>query len=154
MRHRTPLTREILRPSWHEQWVVGMQCSNGGWAAFDKDNDERLVSLIPFCDFGEVLDPPSVDVTAHVVEALGYLGRDMSCPVVEKAVDYMRSEQESDGSWFGRWGVNYVYGTGAVLPALEKIGENMNCHYVLKACDWLVDHQNEDGGWGESCAAR
>jgi squalene-hopene/tetraprenyl-beta-curcumene cyclase len=136
-----------------EQWVVGMRSSNGGWAAFDKDNDERLVSLIPFCDFGEVLDPPSVDVTAHVVEALGYLGRDMSCPVVSKAVDYMRSEQEPDGSWFGRWGVNYIYGTGAVLPALEKVGENMGCDYVLKACGWLVDHQNDDGGWGESCAS-
>jgi len=134
-------------------WVIGMQSSNGGWGAFDKDNNEPLVSLIPFCDFGEVLDPPSVDVTAHVVEALGYLGRDMSDPVVNRAVDYMRSEQEPEGCWFGRWGVNYVYGTGAVLPALEKAGENMRADYVLRAARWLIEHQNEDGGWGESCAS-
>ena len=146
-----PRVREALVRA--EQWVVGMRSSNGAWGAFDKDNNERLVSLIPFCDFGEVLDPPSVDVTSHVVEALGYLGRDMSDPVVMKAVEYIRSEQEDDGSWFGFWGVNYVYGTGAALPALEKVGENMRCGYVLKACDWLVDHQNEDGGWGESCAS-
>lgn len=135
------------------QWVVGMRSSNGAWAAFDKDNNERLVSLIPFCDFGEALDPPSVDVTAHVVEALGYQGRDLSDPVVSRAVDYIRAEQEADGSWFGRWGVNHIYGTAAVLPALEKVGENMQADYVVKACDWLVDKQNADGGWGETCAS-
>jgi squalene-hopene/tetraprenyl-beta-curcumene cyclase len=135
------------------KWVVGMRSSNGAWAAFDKDNTERLVSLIPFCDFGEALDPPSVDVTAHVVEALGYQGRDLSDPVVARAVDYIRSEQESDGSWFGRWGVNHIYGTAAVLPALEKVGENMQADYIIKACDWLVARQNADGGWGETCAS-
>ena len=135
------------------QWVIGMRSSNGAWAAFDKDNNEELVSMIPFCDYGESLDPPSVDVTAHVVEALAYFGRDMSCPIVAKACDYLRREQESEGSWFGRWGVNHIYGTGAVLPALEKAGENMEAKYVVKACDWLVAHQNEDGGWGESCAS-
>lgn len=135
------------------QWVVGMQSSNGGWGAFDKDNDEELVSMIPFCDFGESLDPPSVDVTAHVVEALGYLGRDMTDPVVSRAVDYMRSEQEEEGSWFGRWGVNHIYGTGAVVPALQKVGENMQAEYIVRACQWIVDHQNPDGGWGESCAS-
>lgn len=135
------------------QWVVGMRSSNGAWAAFDKDNNEELISLIPFSDFGESLDPPSVDVTAHVVEALGYLGRDLSDPVVSKAVSYIRDEQEVEGSWFGRWGVNHVYGTGAVIPALEKVGENMQADYVVKACRWLVEHQNEDGGWGESCAS-
>lgn len=134
-------------------WVVGMRSSNGAWAAFDKDNNEQLISLIPFCDFGEVLDPPSVDVTAHVVEALGYQGKTMSDPIVSRAVDYLRAEQESDGSWFGRWGVNHIYGTGAVIPALEKIGENMQADYVIKACDWLVERQNADGGWGETCAS-
>jgi squalene-hopene/tetraprenyl-beta-curcumene cyclase len=134
-------------------WVVGMRSSNGAWAAFDKDNNERLVSLIPFCDFGEALDPPSVDVTAHVVEALGYQGKDLSDPVVAKAVDYIRSEQEADGSWFGRWGVNHIYGTAAVLPALEKVGENMQADYVTRACDWLCERQNADGGWGETCAS-
>jgi len=134
-------------------WVLGMQSSNGGWGAFDKDNNEELVSMIPFCDFGEALDPPSVDVTAHVVEALGYLGRDLSDPVVEAAVNYIRSEQETEGSWFGRWGVNHIYGTAAVIPALEKVGENMSSEYVVRACQWIVNHQNSDGGWGESCAS-
>ena len=135
------------------QWVLGMRSSNGAWAAFDKDNNEELISLIPFSDFGESLDPPSVDVTAHVVEALGYLGRDLGDPIVSQAVRYIQSEQEAEGSWFGRWGVNHIYGTGAVLPALEKVGENMQADYVIKACDWLVEHQNEDGGWGETCAS-
>ena len=135
------------------RWVLGMRSSNGAWAAFDKDNNEELISLIPFSDFGESLDPPSVDVTAHVVEALGYLGRDLSDPIVSGAVRYIQSEQEAEGSWFGRWGVNHIYGTGAVLPALEKVGENMQSDYVIRGCDWLVAHQNEDGGWGESCAS-
>lgn len=135
------------------EWLLGMRCSNGAWAAFDRDNDSPLVSLIPFCDFGETLDPPSVDVTAHVVEALGAVGRDLSDPVVSRAVEYMRSEQEPDGSWFGRWGVNYIYGTAAVLPALHAVGENMQADYVRKAADWIVSRQNADGGWGESCAS-
>lgn len=135
------------------EWVLGLRCTNGGWAAFDKDNDSPLVGQIPFCDFGEALDPPSVDVTAHVVEALGVMGRDMSDPVVAKAVDYIRREQEADGSWFGRWGVNYIYGTGAVLPALEAVGENMQSDYVRRAADWVVSKQNADGGWGETCAS-
>lgn len=135
------------------KWVVGMRSSNGAWAAFDKDNTEELVSLIPFCDFGEVLDPPSADVTAHVVEALALQGKNLSDPIVARAVDYLRAEQEQDGSWFGRWGVNHIYGTGAVLPALKSVGENMQADYVVRACDWLVERQNADGGWGESCAS-
>ena len=136
-----------------EGWVRAMVSSNGAWAAFDKDNTEPLIKLIPFADFGEAIDPPSVDVTAHVVEALGCLGHDLSDPQVARAVDYLRNEQEHDGSWFGRWGVNHVYGTAAVLPALEKVGENMSALYVVKACEWLVSKQNEDGGWGETCAS-
>lgn len=134
-------------------WVEAMVSSNGAWGAFDKDNTEGLIRRIPFCDFGEAIDPPSVDVTAHVVEALGWLGRDLKDPVVRRAVDYIRSEQEAEGSWFGRWGVNHIYGTAAVLPALEKVGENMQAEYVLRACDWLVARQNPDGGWGETCAS-
>ncbi len=134
-------------------WLLAMQCRNGGWAAFDRDNDKVLLTKIPFCDFGETLDPPSVDVTAHVVEALGLLGMDLSHPVVSRAVAYMRSEQEACGSWFGRWGVNHIYGTAAVLPALEAVGEDMSAAYVRRAGDWMVDHQNDDGGWGESCAS-
>jgi squalene-hopene/tetraprenyl-beta-curcumene cyclase len=136
-----------------EEWVLGMQCSNGGWAAFDRDNNSAIVTKIPFADFGEMLDPPSVDVTAHVIEALAALGRDIEDPIIARALAYIKREQEPRGSWFGRWGVNHIYGTGAVLPALKAIGENMEAPYVRKAADWLVRHQNADGGWGESCAS-
>ena len=135
------------------RWLLGMQCANGGWAAFDKDNSKVLIARIPFADFGETIDPPSVDVTAHVLEMLGQLGFTASHPAVEKALKYVLSEQEEDGPWFGRWGVNYVYGTGAVLPALASLGVDMKAPFVRKAVDWLMSHQNEDGGWGESCAS-
>jgi squalene-hopene/tetraprenyl-beta-curcumene cyclase len=134
-------------------WMEAMQSNNGGWGAFDKDNTSRFITLIPFCDFGETLDPPSADVTAHVLEALGLLGRGMDDPVVARAYKYIRSEQEEDGSWFGRWGVNHIYGTAAVLPAMKAIGEDMNAPYVQKAARWITDHQNPDGGWGESCGS-
>ena len=134
-------------------WLFGMQCKGGGWGAFDKDNDKNYLTRIPFCDFGEALDPPSVDVTAHIVEAFGKLGFRMDHPNVKRAIDYLKAEQEEDGAWFGRWGVNYIYGTGAVLPALEAIGEDMSRPYVQRACDWLVSKQQSDGGWGESCAS-
>ncbi|WP_210254972.1 squalene--hopene cyclase [Methylocapsa sp. S129] len=132
-------------------WVFGMQCANGGWAAFDRDNDKAIISKIPFCNFGEALDPPSVDVTAHVLEALGALGMRGEHPEVAKARAFILAEQEPEGSWFGRWGVNHIYGIGAVLPGLAAIGEDMNAPYVQKAAAWLVGKQNADGGWGESC---
>jgi squalene-hopene/tetraprenyl-beta-curcumene cyclase len=134
-------------------WVLAMQSSNGGWAAFDKDNGKLIITQIPFCDFGEALDPPSADVTSHVLEALAALGFDRSHPALERAYRFLRAEQEQDGSWFGRWGVNYVYGTGAVLPALAAIGEDMSQEYVRRAAEWLVARQNPDGGWGETCAS-
>ena len=134
-------------------WLFGMQCKNGGWGAFDKDNDKSYLTKIPFCDFGEALDPPSVDVTAHIVEAFGKLGFSKHHPNIARAIDYLKSEQEADGAWFGRWGVNYVYGTGAVLPALEAIGEDMTQPYIRKAANWLILHQNDDGGWGETCGS-
>lgn len=134
-------------------WLVGMQSKGGGWGAFDKDNNRAILTKIPFCDFGEALDPPSVDVTAHIIEAFGKLGLGKSHPAMIAALDYIRREQEPDGAWFGRWGVNYVYGTGAVLPALAAIGEDMTAPYVRKASDWLITKQNADGGWGESCAS-
>ena len=135
------------------QWTAGMQSSNGGWGAFDKDNTKTLIARIPFADFGETIDPPSVDVTAHVVEMLGQLGYGPDHPAVAKALDYMLSEQEHDGPWFGRWGVNYIYGTGAVMPALEAVGMDMRAEPVRRAVGWVRDHQNPDGGWGESCAS-
>jgi len=135
------------------EWMLAMQCENGGWGAFDRDNDSRFLTKIPFADFGELLDPPSVDVTAHVLEALALLGYRTGDRPVARALAYIMREQEPQGSWFGRWGVNHIYGTAAVLPALEAIGEDMNQPHVRKAAQWLVNHQNEDGGWGESPAS-
>jgi squalene-hopene/tetraprenyl-beta-curcumene cyclase len=135
------------------EWCLGMQSSNGGWAAFDRDNDKLIVTQIPFMDFGEALDPPSADVTAHMLEALALLGYDRSHPAIERAYQFLLAEQETDGSWFGRWGVNHIYGTAAVLPALDALGEDMSSHHMKRAARWIVEHQNEDGGWGESCAS-
>ena len=135
------------------EWMLGVQSRNGGWAAFDKDNTRRAVAEMPFADFGEMIDPPSADVTAHVVESLARLGYPADARPLRQAVQYLWSEQEPDGPWFGRWGVNYVYGAGAVLPALEAMGEDMSVEPVRRAIDWLVGRQNEDGGWGESCAS-
>ena len=135
------------------EWMLAMQSDNGGWGAFDKNNDKWLLTKIPFADFGELLDPPSVDVTAHVVEALGLLGFSQEHPAVAKAIKYIRAEQEPDGAWFGRWGVNYIYGTGAVLPALDVMGFDMEEPWIRRAADWIVAHQNEDGGWGETPAS-
>lgn len=134
-------------------WVRGMQNKDGGWASFDKDNNHGYVTALTFSDFGEVLDPSSADVTAHVLEMYGKLGYQTDQFFMQQAYRYLRSEQEEDGSWFGRWGVNYVYGLGAVLPALHAAGEDMHQPYVQRAVQWLLDHQNADGGWGESCAS-
>jgi len=134
-------------------WILALQCSNGGWASFDRDNTNSLLAKLPFCDFGEVLDPPTVDVTAHVVEALAHLGWTVRDTPVARALAFIKAAQEEDGSWFGRWGVNHIYGTAAVLPALAAIGENMTAEYVLRACDWIAEHQNADGGWGETPAS-
>jgi len=131
-------------------WVVGMQSSDGGWAAFDVDNCRAMIRELPFCDFGEVIDPPSADVTAHVVEMLGVLGR-ADEPLARRGVEWLLSNQEPDGSWFGRWGVNHVYGTGAVIPALTAAGVLPTAEPIRRAVRWLEEVQNEDGGWGEDC---
>jgi squalene-hopene/tetraprenyl-beta-curcumene cyclase len=133
------------------QWMIGMQNDDGGWAAFDRENNTRLVEQIPFCDFGEVLDPSSADVTAHVLETLARLGYPRSDPRVQRGLAYLWGEQEEDGAWFGRWGVNYIYGTAAALMALDALGFNAEDGHIAKAADWLRRHQNDDGGWGESC---
>jgi squalene-hopene/tetraprenyl-beta-curcumene cyclase len=134
-------------------WLEGLQSRNGGWAAFDRDNTTGYLAKIPFADFGEVLDPPSADVTAHVLEMYGRLGYTAAHPPVRRGLDYLYAQQEADGAWFGRWGVNYVYGVGAVLPALAALGEDMAAPRVRRAVDWLLTHQNADGGWGETCAS-
>ncbi|MBI2935956.1 MAG: squalene--hopene cyclase, partial [Chloroflexi bacterium] len=135
------------------RWLLSMQGKNGGWASFDKDNVRTFVTKIPFFDFGEALDPPSADVTAHLLEALGRLGYGLDSKAVRRGMKYLWSEQERDGPWFGRWGVNYVYGSGAALPGLEAAGEDMRTGSVRLAVEWLVARQNPDGGWGESCAS-
>ncbi len=132
------------------KWVMGMQCSNGGWGSFDKDNTSYIATRLPFFDFGEVIDPPSVDVTAHILEAIGVLGKVEEYPnQVNRAVKYIWREQEDDGPWFGRWGINYIYGTASVLPGLKMVGTDMSNKRVQQATDWIETHQNEDGGWGE-----
>lgn len=136
-----------------EVWVRAMQSSNGGWGAFDKDNNKWVLTRIPFCDFGEVLDPPSADLTGHKLEALGLMGCTMTDPAVKRAVDYVMKEQEPEGSWFGRWGVNHLYGTALVLPGLRAVGFDMNDPRIRKAGQWLVSKQSPDGGWGESCGS-
>jgi squalene-hopene/tetraprenyl-beta-curcumene cyclase len=129
-------------------WLEGMQSSDGGWAAFDVDNTRALVRDLPFCDFGEVIDPPSADVTAHVVEMFALLGRaDEEAP--QRGLEWLLEHQEPGGSWFGRWGANHVYGTGAVVPALVAAGIATDHESVRRAVRFLESHQNEDGGWGE-----
>jgi squalene-hopene/tetraprenyl-beta-curcumene cyclase len=129
-------------------WVEGMQCRDGGYAAFDVDNTRRACRDLPFCDFGEVIDPPSADVTAHVIEMLAAEpAADLTR--LQRAVDWLWNAQEPDGSWFGRWGVNHVYGTGAAVPALVAAGAHRTDPRLRAAVRWLEDHQNEDGGWGE-----
>jgi squalene-hopene/tetraprenyl-beta-curcumene cyclase len=129
-------------------WVQGMQSGDGGWGAFDADNTRRLCVALPFCDFGAVIDPPSADVTAHVIEMLAREpGADRGR--VARGIEWLFRAQEEDGSWYGRWGANHVYGTGAVVPALIKAGISPGDPRVVKALDWLKSYQNQDGGWGE-----
>jgi squalene-hopene/tetraprenyl-beta-curcumene cyclase len=130
------------------RWVEGMQSSDGGWGAFDADNTRRLVRELPFLDFGEVIDEPSADVTAHTVEMLGVLGL-AGTAGARRGVQWLIENQEPDGSWFGRWGVNHVYGTGAAVPGLIAGGVDPSRRCVRRAVRWLESHQNEDGGWGE-----
>jgi squalene-hopene/tetraprenyl-beta-curcumene cyclase len=129
-------------------WLEGMQSSDGGWGAFDADNCRSLMREVPFCDFGEVIDPPSADVTAHAVEVLVAAGRGRETSA-QRGLRWLLDNQEADGSWFGRWGVNHVYGTGAVVPALIAAGVDPGAEPIRGAVSWLERHQNADGGWGE-----
>jgi squalene-hopene/tetraprenyl-beta-curcumene cyclase len=130
------------------RWTLGMQSGDGGWGAFDADNTRDLCRRIPFCDFGEVIDPPSADVTAHVVEMLA--GERLSgADGARRGLGWLARHQEADGSWFGRWGANHLYGTGAAVPAAVAAGIPADDGRIRRAVRWLVDRQNEDGGWGE-----
>ena len=130
-------------------WVLGMQSGNGGWGAFDADNDHHFLNHIPFADHGALLDPPTADVTARCVSFLAQLGHGASEPAMARAIDYLRREQEEDGSWFGRWGTNYIYGTWSVLCALNAAGLPHDDPTIRRAVAWLLSKQREDGGWGE-----
>jgi squalene-hopene/tetraprenyl-beta-curcumene cyclase len=131
-------------------WLVGMQSRNGGFAAFDADNTCYYLNKIPFADHGALLDPPTADVTARVVTVLARIGRPQDKPALDRAVAYLRQQQEADGSWFGRWGTNYIYGTWSVLMAFAQAHIGPEDPAVKRAVTWLKQRQNADGGWGES----
>ncbi|APY85187.1 squalene--hopene cyclase [Streptomyces alfalfae] len=130
------------------RWTLGMQSKNGAWAAFDADNTSPFPNRLPFCDFGEVIDPPSADVTGHVVEMLAVEGRSHD-PRTRRGIEWLLAEQEDNGAWFGRWGVNYLYGTGSVVPALITAGLPASHAAIRRAVRWVESVQNDDGGWGE-----
>ncbi len=133
------------------EWTVGLQSQDGGWGAFDADNSYHYLNNIPFADHGALLDPPTADVSARCVSMLAQLGEPVGSARMQAAVAYLLKEQEADGSWFGRWGVNYIYGTWSALCALNAAGMTAADAPVRRAADWLVAIQNADGGWGEGC---
>ena len=132
-------------------WMTSMQCRSGGWAAFDRDNDSHWLNLLPYSDLKATIDPDTADVTARVLEMVGTCHLPMRYKRVQAAIAYLLSEQESDGSWFGRWGVNYIYGTSGVLAALGAIAPETCEAEIIKGANWLLSCQNSDGGWGETC---
>jgi len=151
---RSPKRKEVTRAiDLGVAWILGMQGSDGGWGAFDRDNDQQILNQIPFADLKSLLDPSTPDVTAHAVEALSRAGIEASSAPMQRALRFLRRSQERDGSWSGRWGVGYIYGTSAVLCALEAAGEDMSLPYVKRAGRWIESTLNADGGWGESCAS-
>ncbi|MDD3029044.1 MAG: squalene--hopene cyclase [Alphaproteobacteria bacterium] len=131
------------------EWVLGLQSKNGGWGAFDADNDYSYLNHIPFADHGALLDPPTADVSARCLSMLAQLGYKKDHPQVAAVIEYLRQEQEPEGGWFGRWGTNYIYGTWSVLCALNAIGIGSEDPMMARAAEWLISKQREDGGWGE-----
>ena len=132
-------------------WLLSMQNSDGGWSSFDKDNNKQVLTQVPYADHNAMLDPSAADITGRVLEMLGALGYGPVFPAAERAIQFLRREQESDGCWYGRWGVNYIYGTCFVLRGLASIGIDMREGYSMLAAEWIRSLQNPDGGWGESC---
>jgi squalene-hopene/tetraprenyl-beta-curcumene cyclase len=144
--HRTAIERAT-------EWVLGLQSKNGGWGAFDADNTHYYLNHIPFADHGALLDPPTADVTGRCLGMLAQLGYKKDHPAVAAGLEFLRREQEPDGSWYGRWGTNYIYGTWSVLCALNAAGLDMQSSEVRRAVDWLRSKQRADGGWGEDGAS-
>jgi squalene-hopene/tetraprenyl-beta-curcumene cyclase len=134
-------------------WCLGMQSKNGGWGAFDKDNTKYLLNKLPFADLEALIDPPTADLTGRMLELMGASGYDTSHPAASRGLEFIKRIQEPDGPWWGRWGVNYIYGTWSVLCGLGAIGEDLTQPYIRKAINWLKSRQNLDGGWGETCAS-
>ena len=132
-------------------WLLRMQSKSGGWGAFDVDNDKEVLNEVPFADHKALLDPATVDVTSRILWMLAKWGFNKQHPQVKMAIEFVKERQEIDGCWFGRWGVNYIYGTFLALNGLRAIGEDMKDRFSRKAVRWLESHQNEDGGWGETC---
>jgi squalene-hopene/tetraprenyl-beta-curcumene cyclase len=133
-------------------WLLSFQCRDGGWGAFDKEVTKRWLEDIPFADHNAILDPTCSDLTGRTLELLGYIAFDRASDCVQRGIQYLKETQESDGSWYGRWGVNYIYGTWQVLRGLRAIGEDMRQDWIVRASEWLASCQNADGGWGETCA--
>jgi squalene-hopene/tetraprenyl-beta-curcumene cyclase len=132
-------------------WCLGMQSKNGGWGAFDKDNTKYLLNKIPFADLEANIDPPTADLTGRMLELMGTFGYPKDFHAAERAIDFLKKNQEPEGPWWGRWGVNYLYGTWSVLCGLSAIGEDMKSSYIRRATNWIKSRQNIDGGWGETC---
>jgi squalene-hopene/tetraprenyl-beta-curcumene cyclase len=133
------------------KWMMAFQCKDGGWAAFDKDCTKNILEKVPFADHNAMLDPECADITARILELLGYENWSTDHPQIAEALEYIRKQQEPDGSWYGRWGVNYIYGTWQTLRGLRALNIDMNQSWLLKARDWLESVQHADGGWGERC---
>jgi squalene-hopene/tetraprenyl-beta-curcumene cyclase len=133
------------------KWMMTFQCKDGGWASFDKDCTKNILEKVPFADHNAMLDPECADITARILELLGYENWKVTHSQIEKALDFIRDTQEADGSWYGRWGVNYIYGTWQVLRGLRAMNLDMNQPWLLKAREWFESVQHEDGGWGERC---
>ena len=132
------------------EWAVSFQCKNGGFAAFDKDVTKKWLQDVPFADHNAILDPPCSDITSRALEVFGRMGLSIKEPFVRRAIRFVRETQLEDGSWEGRWGVNYIYGTWLVLRGLRAIGEDMYQDWILRGMNWLDSCQNADGGWGET----
>jgi squalene-hopene/tetraprenyl-beta-curcumene cyclase len=152
--HQLKLPNEALKQAAITRcldWIASMQCKNNGWAAFDINNNANWLNYLPYADLKAMIDPATADITARVLEMVGSCNLPMNITQIEKALIYLENEQEADGSWFGRWGVNYIYGTSGVLSALAVIAPKTHQNSMQKGINWLIRCQNADGGWGETC---